>query len=182
MPVIKRRVKLNFTRPLMFDRNFGDNKTQLPPEALMYFAPGTQFLVCPAENILSFLSAENTWSAPKILEGREWRKIAQAMKSYVTVDPLHIPLMDEKGPIAFHGWNAKIYKDQRCARLAKGAGNPKCRPVLMPPVWMEFDLSFVENTEFHESKLVSLFKQGGTQVGLFTFRPAFGQFEVVSWE
>ena len=71
---------------IMFDRYSGDNNTELPPERKMYFLQDGKTVILPAANIMSFLGAENTESAPKrFLDSRQYKRIAHALTSYVSV-------------------------------------------------------------------------------------------------
>jgi hypothetical protein len=68
--ITKRIVKLSGLAPLMFDRYAGDNKTQLPVQAKLYFMEDGKSLCIPAVNLMSFLSAKNTTSVAKIIGGK----------------------------------------------------------------------------------------------------------------
>ena len=52
--VITRRVRLRGLTPIMFDRYAGDNQTKLTWDQKIYLRPGTNELVLPALNIISF--------------------------------------------------------------------------------------------------------------------------------
>jgi hypothetical protein len=63
--LIERKITLCGINDIMFDRYAGDNKTQLEPYQKLYFKPGSRVIGLPALNIISFLTAHNTNSAPK---------------------------------------------------------------------------------------------------------------------
>ena len=138
--VLTRKVTLIGLTDIMFDRYPGDNKTTLQPEDKMYFARDGKTLIIPSANIHSFLSATNTDSAPKrLLDSREYKKVAAAFQSYINIEPLDIVMEREGKPIVFNGFingedkKSKIYIHETVARLAKGIPNPKVRPVVSKP-------------------------------------------------
>src|ERR1700704_354275 len=100
---IIRKVTLTGTQDIMFDRYPGDNSTQLEPYQRLYFKPGDSKVIgLPTANIISFLSAHNTNSAPKRLrDKRKFKDIANAMLSFVSIDGSFIPLMRSGKPISF---------------------------------------------------------------------------------
>lgn len=181
-------VRLKGISPIMFDRYAGDNKTQLPVEAKMYFLPGTQQLCIPSMNLSSFLSAKNSTSVAKLIGGRAYSALANALLGFVTINPTNIPLLRERKPITFNGFvddrddEAGIYVDRRVARLAKGIPNPKVRPVIELPWELEFQIGLFKNDEVDETLLKTAFARGGLAIGLGTYRGVFGKFVIESWE
>src|SRR3954471_23544560 len=92
--IITRKVNLIGLTEIMFDRYPGDNDTKLEPWQKLYFAQDQKTLVLPADNIMSFLSAQNTDSAPKrLLDSRKYKRFTQACGSYVGVAPALIPFI-----------------------------------------------------------------------------------------
>lgn len=189
--VIQRRVRLCGTQDIMFDRYAGDNNTKLEPWQKLYFAAGDSKVIgLPALNLMSFLSAHNTNSAPKRLrDKRKYKDIANACLSFVTLGPSFIPLLNKDGqPIQFGKLEGDvdpvsgIYLHRSVARLDKGIPNPKVRPVLPGPWFLEFDFTLYPNREIQEQEIVNLFEEGGRALGLGTFRGVFGKFIVESWE
>ena len=82
LEAVKRTVKLTGLNDIMFDRYAGDNKTQLSWDQKIYLTPGTNILSLPTSNIVSFLSAHNTNSAPKRLrDKRAYKDICNACLS-----------------------------------------------------------------------------------------------------
>jgi hypothetical protein len=47
---------------------------------------------------------------------------------------------------------------------------------------LEFDASFLEGNECKIATLRDAFAKSGRFIGLGTFRPQFGQFQVTKWE
>ena len=188
--IITRRVTLCGTTDIMFDRYAGDNKTQLEPHQKLYFQPGTKVIGLPALNILSFLTAHNTNSAPKRLrDARQFKKIANACLSFVQFNEAFIPFMRDGKPIEFGKFNQDnvdestgIYVHFAVARLEKGIPNPKSRPVLPCPWELDFTISLFPNREIKEVEILNLFEEGGRALGLGTFRGVFGKFYVKKWE
>ena len=186
---ITRKILLRGIRDAMFDRYAGDNKTELRPDQKLYFGPDGRTLVVPALNLVSFLSAQNTPSAPKrFIDVRKYKGVAQAILSYVTISPVLIPLTRNDQPIVFNGFDgdedekAGIYIHRSVARLDKGIPNPKVRPVVRLPWELSFELSLFDNDEVSEEVIQNLVIKGGMAIGMGTFRGVFGKFVVDKWE
>lgn len=194
LEVTKRTVTLKGLTPIMFDRYAGDNNTKLEWNQKIYIIPGTSILCLPTANIVSFLSAHNTNSAPKRLrDARQFKKICNACLSFVMIEALegdsqYIPFLRKGEPIHVGKFGedkepeSGLYLDRRVARLDKGIPNPKERPVLPLPWSMSFQLTILPNKEIKEQEIQNLFVEGGIAIGLGTFRGVFGKFEVVGWE
>lgn len=174
------KVQLSGVRPLMFDRYAGDNNTQLPNEEKMYLDKDRR-LIIPAINLYSLLCAENTKSVCRQFFGRSGKTIALGIASYTTIEPFEIPLLSKEEPVEFLGWNQQIQLHHSVARLAKGIPNPKTRPLLSLPWSLSFDLLYQKNDHCTIENLRQAFVMGGT-LGLGTFRPFFGRYEVMGWE
>lgn len=188
--LVTRRVKLCGMTDIMFDRYAGDNKTKLEPHQKMYLQPGDSRVIgLPALNIMSFLSAHNTNSAPKRLrDKRQYKDIANACLSFVAIREQFIPLTRNGKPIQFGAFVEDMdelsgaYIHRAVARLDKGIPNPKERPVV-PVDWeVEFTLSVFPNKEIKEVDIQNLFEEGGRAIGLGTFRGVFGKFYVAAWD
>lgn len=188
--VITRRVVLCGTRPIMFDRYSGDNSTQLEPHQKFYFLPGdSKTIGLPAANIMSFLSAHNTNSAPKRLrDKRKYKDIANACLSFVEIGEDFIPFLRNGKPIQFGKFERDLdatsgaYIHRSVARLDKGIPNPKVRPVIPTPWALEFTLKFYPTKEIQEQEVMNLFEEGGRALGLGTFRGLFGKFTIEKWD
>ena len=188
--IITRRVRLCGLTDIMFDRYAGDNKTKLEPWQKLYLKPGDEKIIgIPALNIMSFLTAHNTNSAPKRLrDKRQYKDIANACLSFVSINPSFIPLLKDGKPVVFGKFvddvdpSSGVYIHRAVARLDKGIPNPKERPVLPAPWAVEFDLSIFPNKEIKEVEILNLIEEGGRALGLGTFRGVFGKFEVDVWE
>lgn len=173
-------VRLEGLRPLMFDRYAGDNNTQLPVAEKMYLGPGGA-LMMPALNILSLLVAENTKSVCRQFFGKNGKTIALGISSYTAIDPFDIPICDDNGPIRFTGWNGQISQAKHVARVKGGIPNPKERPVLALPWRIDFTVEYIENKFCSFENLRQAFDMGGT-LGLGTFRPMFGRYQLAGFE
>ncbi len=187
--VITRQVLLRGLADVMFDRYAGDNKTQLRPDQKLYLGPDGETVGLPAMNLMSFLSSQNTMSAPKrLLDSRSYRKVASGCLSYVTISPQFIPVLRNGKPIKFHGFDGDedkeggIYIHYSVARLKDGVPNPKVRPVVRCPWEVEFTIQMFPNPDVTEEQLQNLFISGGMALGLGTFRGVFGKFAVEKWE
>jgi hypothetical protein len=187
---ITRQVTLTGLTEILFDPYAGDNKTKLAPEQKMYFLPGGKGeIVLPALNILSFLAARNTVSAPQlVIGGKGYGAICDALLASVTISPSHILFLRDGKPIIFGG---KFIDDvdplsgitvvRHVARLLKGIPNPKERPMLGLPWQLKFTMSVLPHDELNEKLIENLFVDGGVRLGLGTFRKAFGKF-TFDWE
>jgi len=188
--IIKRKVRLCGQTDLMFDRYAGDNNTKLEPYQKLYFRPGdTRAIGIPALNIMSFLSAHNTNSAPKRLrDKRKFKDICNACLSFVQINPSFIPILRNGKPILFGKFvedvdpDSGIFIHRAVARLDKGIPNPKERPVVPTPWEVEFEFTLYPNKEIKEQEILNLFEEGGRALGLGTFRGVFGKFYVDLWE
>ena len=182
MEKVVRTVTLTGTRPIMFDRYSGSMKDQLAPEDKVYLSSQDKdILVIPSVNILSFLSAQNTESAPQRVIGRGWKTIAKAAQTFVEINPLEIVIMRDDEPATVKD----IVIDHRKAIIKKGqlsVPSDKDRPVLNLPWSITFELVLWKNPDLNENILRRLFEDGGIQIGLGTFRGVFGKFEVTQWE
>jgi hypothetical protein len=194
LDVVTRSVTLRGLSDLMFDRYAGDNKTKLTWDQKIYLVPGTSFLAIPTVNIVSFLSAHNTNSAPKrIRDKREYKDICNACLSFVSIDgcdenkafckitkdgvPIQVGVIgDSSDPLS------GLYMVRHVARLDKGIPNTKERPLLPMPWEISFKLSILPNKEIKETEIYNLFVEGGLAIGLGTFRGVYGKFEVANWE
>ena len=187
---VVRQVVLKGTRDLMFDRYAGDNNTKLEPHQKLYFHPAHgKKIGIPSLNLMSFLSAHNTNSAPKRLrDARKYKTIANACLSFIDIDPQWIPLLRDGKPIEFGEFDGDldeksgVYIHRSVARLEKGIPNPKVRPVVPLPWSLEFTMTISANKEITEQEIVNLLDEGGRAIGLGTFRGVFGKFIVEKFE
>jgi hypothetical protein len=187
--VIERKVILQGTSDLMFDRYPGENSTKLETWQKLYYAPGdSKAIGIPALNILSFLSAHNTNSAPKRLrDKRKFKDIANAALSFCEISPMFIPILRAGKPIVFGKFVddvdklSGIYVHRAVARLDKGIPNPKERPTIPCPWEVAFTFRMYPNREIKEQEILNLFEEGGRALGLGTFRGVFGKFIVKEW-
>lgn len=177
---IERKVVLSGITPILFDRYSGNNKEQLSVMDKVYTDGG--LLVLPSINILSFLSSQNTESAPQRVVGRGYKEVAKAALSYVTIQPYNIPFLRNGKPIEVE--KAELQIHYSVARIMKGklaVPNPKERPMLILPWDLEFTIGLFETPELNEVLLRKLFEIGGIAIGLGTFRGAYGKFKVSVW-
>ena len=188
--VVTRRVLLVGTKPIMFDRYAGDNQTKLEPWQKLYFRPGDSKVIgLPAANIVSFLSAHNTNSAPKRLrDARQFKKICNECLSFTEIEEDFIPFLRDGKELSFGKLdkndesdpNTGIFVHHSVARLEKGIPNPKARPVLPLPWALEFHMKLWPSN-IKEQEIQNLFEEGGRAIGLGTYRGLFGKFIVGRW-
>ena len=178
MKSTKVNVTLKGIRPIMFDR-FLSMKTELSPEDKVYQVAGS--LVLPAKNIMSFLSAENTESAPKRIMGKKWKTICKAAMSFVDVSPFDVPF--SRDGKAIPAGDVEIIYDK--AIVKKGSlsiPSEKQRPLLSLPWSLGFTIEIFQNADLNEATLRRLFEEGGLMIGLGTYRGVYGKFIVEKWE
>jgi hypothetical protein len=181
MEAISRTVRLVGATPILFDRYAGDNNERLPVEKKVYLSANGE-LCLPAINLMSFLSAQNTESAPKRVCGKRWLTVAKSAQSFVQIEPFEIPFTRKGKPLT--PANAGLTVHFAVARMRKGSlaiPNPKERPMLALPWELEFTLRLFETPELREEMLKKLFVDGGAAIGLGTFRGVFGKFTVEKW-
>src|SRR5215475_211093 len=179
--LVTRTVILQGLTDIMFDRYPGDNNTKLEPHQKLYLAPGDSRVIgLPSTNLMSFLSAHNTNSAPKRLrDKRKFKDIANALLSFVSIREQFIPLLRDDKPIKLGKFDGDrdalsgCYIHRSVARLDKGIPNPKVRPVV-PLDWsLKFTLDIFRNQEIKEQDILNLMEEGGRALGLGTFRGVF---------
>lgn len=195
---VVRQVHIRGLTDIMFCRYAGDNDTKLEPWQKLYLGGESGRTIClPSAAIMSFLSAQNTDSAPKrLLDPRKYKRFALACGSFVMVGPDMIPFLRDGAPVEFGKLDAKtkepphyqcdsksgVYIRHDVARLEKGIPNPVVRPVLPMPWDLKFMLTLWPNKEVQETQLLNVFTDGLIAIGLGTWRGRFGKAEIVSWE
>src|SRR3990167_7632230 len=140
-------------------------------------------LVFPSINLLSFLSAQNTESAPQRVVGRGWKVVAKAAQSYIQINPFMIPFTANGKEIKSNTETLEVH--YAVAKIKKGqlsVPNPKERPMLKTPWELEFNITLLETPDLNENLLRKLFEGGGVSIGLGTFRGVFGKFKLESWK
>jgi len=185
---IKKDVVLKGAAEILFDRYSGDNRVKLAPEQKLYLN-GKNEIVLPSLNIISFLCAQNTESACKLLlDKREYKQIASAILASTQIAPNFIPFLRDGKPVKFGGSfendidsTSGVQIVRHVARLDKGIPNPKERPMLSLPWALNFKMTILPNPDLSEDLIENLFVDGGARLGLGTFRKAFGKFEF-SWK
>lgn len=180
MKSITREITLSGLTPILFDRYSGNNKEQLSVMDKVYLSGDN--LVLPSTNILSFLSAQNTESAPQRVIGRGYKEVCKAAQSFITIEPMLIPFLRNNKPLTTANADLKIH--YAVAKIMKGKlaiPNPKERPILDTPWSLTFKLTLLETPELNEVLLKKLFEYGGLAIGIGTFRGVFGKFKVEKW-
>lgn len=178
---VEREVLLTGLTPILFDRYSGNNKEQLSVMDKIYLEG--ENLVLPSINIISFLSAQNTESAPQRVIGRGYKEVAKAAQSFVTISPFYIHFLRNGKPLTLDNADLKVH--YAVAKIMKGklaVPNPKERPILDLPWELKFNITLLETPELNENLLKTLFEKGGIAIGLGTFRGVFGKFKVTSWK
>jgi len=185
MNLEKLKIRMIGIRPIMFDKYSGSNKTELTASQKLYFLKDGKTVGLPAENIYSFLGAQNSTSVSKCFYGKRWREYAMAVNSFVLLDEMIYPFLKNKKPIQFGSFNSEgidpksgIFIDRRVPRLKGGVPNPKDRPVIPMPWELNVGLSIISNDIITKDVLISMFEQGGMMIGFGSYRTVFGKFKV----
>ncbi|MGH8235494.1 MAG: hypothetical protein ACREXP_00550 [Steroidobacteraceae bacterium] len=179
------QIELTGTLPIMFDRYAGDNKTVLPVREKAAL-DDNDHIVLPALNIISMLSAENTQSVAKLF-GKSAKAVARDIKAGFSVGLAEVPLLVKGKPVKMpanvpEDSKAPVYMRIDVARVKGGIPNPKKRPVVNAPWSLQFSASFLEGDECKLATLRDAFARAGRFIGLGTFRPQFGQFQLTQWD
>ena len=116
MKSITREIVLTGLTPILFDRYSGNNKEQLAPMDKIYTEG--ECMVLPSTNVLSFLSAQNTESAPQRVIGRGYKEVCKAALSFVTIEPFNIPFIRNGKPLTVKDANLKMHF--AIAKIMKG--------------------------------------------------------------
>lgn len=185
---LQKHVTLTGLTEIMFARYPGDNNTKLSPDQKFYL--NSQNEIClPTINLISFLTAINTESAPIVCLGKQAKRVASALLCSVTISPSPlIPFTRDGQPIVFGEFNERdidersgAYVFHSKAIVKKGAAaipNPVSRPVLPRPWTLSFDIQVLPHPDLTEDLVANLFHDGGTRLGLGTFRKMFGKFSM----
>jgi hypothetical protein len=181
MEVTRLHVELTGIRQIMFDR-FVSQKEQLDWRDKVY-VDANKAICLPAINIMSFLSAELSESAPQRVLGKGWKTVAKAAKTFVQIPEELIPFRRNGDPIKQETSGMFLRQDKACVK--KGPliiPVAKERPVLPMPWALEFDLELWKNPDLTVSILRKLFDVGGICIGFGTYRGVFGKFVVSKWD
>jgi hypothetical protein len=158
--------------------------SEVDPSTLLYL-DGDNQIYLPALNIMSFLSAENTRSAPReVFDTRQYKNIAKALGGSAQISPEKILFLRDGKPIVFSRFDAEeedkiagVYIHRSVARLKDGIPNDKVRPVLRLPWELRFDLTVYPNEKLSTEIIDQVFSVGGRLIGLGTFRGVYGKNE-----
>jgi hypothetical protein len=186
MEVEKIDVRLDGLSDIMFDRFINHDKESRPPEQKFYL-DGENRVVLPADNVMFFMFGEHPAGTAKWVEGTKGKKFIQVGLSHVFVDPLVLPFTKKENPVFFDKFDNENFAVYWAAGRTKQGSlsikqELKPRPILKLPWSLNFTLTVIKNALIDETKLYNWFVIGGMQIGLGTYRPRFGRFEVGRWE
>lgn len=175
-------VLLSGVSPWMWNAFRGQE--EIPPERKLHVSTDGKTLILPAANIMGFLtstlvgrSCVNTFVPPK-----ERPTVKAEVLASVALRENEIPILGDKDPILWTGFNGKVYVDERPAQASKTSRDIVRRPVISLPWAVRFHLLLNETEYVTEARMRDWFIQGGIVVGLGAFRPFFGKFEVTGWK
>lgn len=179
-------IQFTGTRPLMFDQYLG-NESKAPWNEKLYLDESKNVCI-PAINIYGFLCSENSKNAVKMMHGKKSGPIIQSLSVNVHIVEQLIKIQGEKGVLTESDIDLRntgigqIKRHVAVARIKKTATtivpNPKERPVISLPWSLEFNLEFSPDNNCRPSMLEEIFKYGGKNCGIGTFRPFFGTFDI----
>lgn len=164
-------------RPIIFDRYPGNNNTQLEPIDKLYKNAKGQCVI-PILNVYSLLTAQNTPSVPKLFYGRKAREMSMALSAFCNIesadeDPFEAVIYKDDKPFMCNDSRIRIMK--HVARVKNGIPNPKERPMIPTGCHINLRFTLQPNTTLSVDQLKTMIRLGGN-VGLGTFRPAFGRY------
>jgi len=179
-------VSLEGLSDFMFDRFFGHEKGDRPPEQKLYLAQNNQ-VVLPSENIWAFLFGESPQGCAKAFEGKGSKEFIRVGQSHLVIEPSLIPFTRGDEPIVFSGFDKEFfYVSEFAPRTKQGSlsikQEIKKRPVLMIPWNLSFQLVLIKNDKIDENRLFNWFTRGGIEIALGTYRPRYGRFRVTQFE
>ena len=171
---------------IMFDRFIDHSKEKRPPEQKLYLA-AENMLVMPKDNIEALLFGDDPPGCARCLEGKAGKNYLRMGLSHVFVKESLIPFQDEAGAsLKFDGFGEHLWIHRGAPRTKQGSRSIKQemkeRPVLRLPWNLSFHLTILENVLINENKVYNWLVAGGMQIGLGTYRPRFGRFEVRDWK
>jgi len=186
METEKIRVRLVGVADIMFDRFIDHSKEKRPPEQKLYLIEDN-IVTIPTENIYAFLFGENPQGCAAVFEGKKKKDYLRVGQSHVFIDPLALPIEKNDKKLKFTGFDPENWWIHRGAPRTKQGSlsikqEVKERPVLKLPWSVKFTVSIVKNALINETKLYNWFTAGGIQIGLGTYRPRFGRFQVEEWQ
>lgn len=178
---------------IMFCRFIDHSKQDRPVEQKLYFDADGKTLVIPSTFLESFLARQ---LAPVgcccKFEGRKGKEYASIVLSHVFFAPELIPITETKtgGSVQLE---TTIDKDPRFyiasfSGITKMSGGGAIkqeaapRPVLRHGWEISFDINLIKNTLIDETKLFNWFSAGGIFIGLGSYRPRYGRFEIAKWD
>ena len=193
METSKISVTLSGLSGIMFDRFIDHSKENRPVEQKLYLDVDGKTLVIPSMMIESFITRQMApvGCACKF-EGRKGKEYAGVAMSHVFFFPELIPIIEKKNGKAIQLKN-DLTKDDRFyivnySPITKMSGGgaikqeAKGRPVLKYGWEISFEIQLIKNSLIDEDKLYNWFKAGGIVIGLGSWRPRFGRFEITKWE
>lgn len=175
---------------IMFDKFIDHSKEIRPAEQKLYLKrgeAGENLVVLPSENVRSFLLGEDPAGCAKMFEGVKGKGYISMGTAMITISPTEIPFTDGDRNICFTTIPDDRFRiEMSGGRTKQGARSikqeAKPRPVMRMPWCVRFKITLWENQMINETKLENWFVMGGLRIGLGTWRPRFGRFEVVEWK
>ena len=169
---------------ILFDRFIDHSSERRPPEQKLYLG-SDNLVVLPGNNITSFLFGNQSGCA-KAFEGKKAKDYLRIGQSHVFLNSPMIPFLDEAGQeLRFDKFGDKFWILTESAVTRKGSlcikQEAKDRPVIKRPWQLAFEMCLIENPIISENKLYNWLVMGGMQIGLGSYRPRFGRFEVKEW-
>jgi len=178
-------VRLVGLADIIFDRFIDHSKVRRPPEQKLYLA-ANNLLVLPQDNLTAFLFGDDPPGCARTFEGKAGKSYLRMGLSHVFIKEALVPFLDADGQeIQFSEFETPFWIHRGSPRVKQGSRSIKQemkeRPVLKEPWGLVFTIQLIKNTLINENKLCNWFMAGGLQIGLGTYRPRFGRFEVLEW-
>jgi hypothetical protein len=182
---------LNGMAPILFDKFKDHSSPDLPEDQKLYVADG--LLVLPAANLTSFLVGEYPAGIIKVDKGKKFAEFTRIVKSHLSFGSPAFPILDGQGREIKFDSLADRERWGTCLEggLTKSSGGKiikqeaKPRPFLKLPWKLAISINLFMtdcNKIVTPDVLQDWFIKGGVLVGLGSYRPLYGRFEVDSWE
>jgi hypothetical protein len=178
---------------IMFDRFIDHSKEVRPANQKLYYNGDGKSIVIPAIMIESFITRQlaPVGCACKF-EGKKGREYAGMAMSHVFFNPELIPIVETKTgkeivPDDEIEKDGRFYVARYSTVTKMGGGGAikqeaKPRPVLRCGWEISFEIQIIKNQLIDETKLYNWFTMGGIVIGIGSYRPRYGRFDVAKWE
>ncbi len=173
------KVKLTGKVPILFNR-FRTMDGETAPEDKLHLE-GKKIIV-PSELIYAFFFQEKPGGCAQRFEGKAYKAIAKTGIASMGIEPTAIPLTSNGEEIIFDRFDKNGVDEKSGVYIHESIiTNPKPMIVKRPAIdnWgLEFTITLYKNDKLQKDKLQGWLERGGSTVGLGSYRPRYGRFDV----